>query len=103
MIKVPVLSEVEDQRLRKIFQDLFFNINNEQVIKAGFIFFTFATDKPETLLKVAHGLSFIPLDVIQTSLSGLGAVTYHYDLFDKENIVVSTTAKVTARMLLGRF
>lgn len=103
MIKVPVLSEVEDQKLRKIFQDLFFNLNNEEMIKAEFKFFTFEVKKAETKLKIVHGLSYQPLDVIVTSSIGAGVVTFDYDLFDKQNIVVTTTGPAKVRLLLGRY
>ena len=57
----------------------------------------------ETNKKIPHGLGFKPVDVLQTSLRGAGAITFNYDLFDETNINITTTGACTVRLILGRF
>jgi hypothetical protein len=103
MIKVPVLSEIEDQKIRKVFQDLFFNLNSELFIKSELKFYVMEFSKAETKLKVPHSLNYAPLDAIITSQIGTGVLSFDYDLFDGENIYVTTTGPVKVRFLLGRY
>lgn len=103
MIQTPVLTPIKDDEVKKVLKDLFFNLNNETVIKTEFQFMTFTLNKAETLLKIPHGLGYRPLDIIVTGSYGLGVVTFSYDLFDETNIVVTSTGAATVRLLLGRY
>ncbi len=51
--------------------------------------------------KVKHPLGGTPLDIIETRKSGPGAVTYNYDLFDKDFLNITTTGACKIRFLAG--
>ncbi len=67
----------------------------------GFKFFTQEFTSAVTEQKIPHGLNFVPLDVIQTSLTGMGELSWEYDLFDRENVYVTTTGPCVVRAYIG--
>lgn len=56
-----------------------------------------------TNFKYPHGLSFVPKDVIQTSTTGTGVVTWKYANFDRSNLVISTTGPCVVRAFIGTY
>jgi hypothetical protein len=74
----------------------------EPFVNSGFRFMEIAFTAAGTF-KVAHGLGFMPLDVVQSSLKGTGAVTWNYASFDKTNLSVTTTAACTVRAFIGAY
>ena len=50
-----------------------------------------------------HHLGFQPKDIIQTSLTGAGALTWNYDSFTREYLNITTTAACTVRAFIGRY
>lgn len=97
--------EVSDE----ISRENFFRINNyvreDNLRKSRFRFFEFSVLSAVTNLKIPHKLTFTPLDVISLSVRNSDAtiVTWHYDDFDKTNVVVSTSGPCTVRIYLGRY
>jgi hypothetical protein len=56
-----------------------------------------------TNFKYPHTLGFAPKDIIQTSLTGAGAITWNYANFDRTNLDISTTGPCVVRALVGTF
>lgn len=54
-----------------------------------------------TNLRLPHGLNFQPKDIIETSRTGAGSLTWNYALFDREEIDITTTGAVTVRAFIG--
>jgi hypothetical protein len=48
-----------------------------------------------------HGLGFAPQDVIQTSFTGAGAITWNYASFTKTNLSITTTGACSVRAFVG--
>ncbi len=103
MIKKPVLSEITDEKLRKILEDIISGVNSEPFISSQFKFIEINILKAETNYKVRHGLGFLPKDAIVTYKSGSGTYDVKYDLFTADHIVLSTTGPVSLRMFVGRY
>ena len=74
----------------------------EPFISSGFEFIT-ATFTASGTFKVAHGLGFKPLDVIQSSLTGAGALTWNYGSFDSTNLSVTVTDACVVRAFIGAY
>lgn len=72
------------------------------LLKADLAFFELEFAKAETALKIPHGLPFVPVDVIQTYISGAGVATYLYDQFDETNFYITTTGACKIRFLAGK-
>jgi len=51
--------------------------------------------------KIPHKLGFIPLDIVQTSLTGAGALTWNYAEFDREFLDVTITGACVVRFFVG--
>jgi hypothetical protein len=58
---------------------------------------------PLTNHKIPHGLGLKPLDVIQTSATGAGALTWNYLNFTESHLDVSVTGQCRVRAFIGRY
>lgn len=50
-----------------------------------------------------HTLGFVPKDVIQTRLTGTGALTWEYDSFSSQQLVLTTTGPLKVRAFVGSY
>lgn len=67
----------------------------------GMSLLTLTFGKAETGLKVPHGLSFAPKDVILTSTTGAGSFSVDPTQTDRTNLIVTTTGACVVRVLVG--
>lgn len=67
----------------------------------NFTLFELTFTQAVTAQKIPHRLGFAPKDVVQTSLLGVGTLTWNYDKFDETNIVVTTTGACVVRAYIG--
>lgn len=104
MPNVPRLykSEVLDEYTRENFKNLREYLLQETVLQ-GFKHFVITVSKAETNLRFKHNLGFKPLDLIQTSLTGAGSITWNYTLFDTDFIDLTSTAACEVRLFLGTY
>jgi len=104
MIKL-IVKDITDVWIRKAFQDVQNFLNTQALLLCGFTFLEIneTSTTPQVEVPAKHNLGAIPKDVILTSSVGTGAITFHYDLFTKDNIIYSTTGPVTIRAFIGRF
>ena len=103
--QVPYLyvSEIsEDTYVRKNFENLvnYFQANNQLV---GFRFFSQTFSAAVKNFKIAHGLGFIPQDLIITSATGSGTVQFNRGLWDKNNLDLTTTGACRIRFFIGTY
>ena len=72
--------------------------------KGNFEFREFMLSAPAypATMSVPHKLSFVPRDLIQTSVIG-GPVTWSYDQFTPLSVVVTISAKAVVRCFLGTY
>ena len=85
-----IITQITDKYVQQNFRSLqtYFQQNNQLL---GFNFYEVNLSKATSNFLVAHGLSYIPLDIIVTQCSGPGTVTFNYGLFDKTNVNITTT------------
>lgn len=97
-----LIKEINDTYLRQNFKNLdtYFQTNNQLL---GFKFFEVNLTKATTNYLVAHGLPFIPQDVIVSRVTGSGQVTFNYGLFDKSNVNITTTDACRIRFFVGTY
>jgi hypothetical protein len=99
----PPLEEIDDPRVREALQwmtDYFLVLD---LIQSNFKFLKLTFTKAETNLLVPHRLGFTPLDIIQTSKTGAGSITYNYESFTPTNLSITTTGACVVRLFAGRF
>ena len=102
MIKL-LRKEIEDNYLQENFLRIEREINSQDLLRGQWKFFELDFSKSVTNFRFQHRLPFLPKDVIQTSLTGVGALTFNYDLFTKEHLDVSTTGPCVVRFFVGAY
>jgi len=103
MIKL-LVKETEDittqENMRRIQEEL---TRFQPILKCQWKFFELTFTGAVTNYKYPHKLSFVPKDVIQTSLIGAGALTWNYSLFDRTNLDITTTGACVVRAFIGAY
>lgn len=105
MISVPelIFKDIQDEYVRENFERLTLFLQEFPFFRGEWRFFELAFTSTLTNVNVAHGLGFKPTDVIQTSVTGAGSVTFNFNSFTSENINVTTTAACTVRCFIGAY
>lgn len=95
------IEEIPDPIVRDNFQRIEEWFRTLPLLKGTWRFIEINVDKAEANLKIPHRLRFKPTDVIMTSKTGSGDVTWHYDLFDRTKIEITTTGPCVIRAFVG--
>lgn len=105
MISLPefIFKDIDDIYIRENFKRLNLFFQKFPLFRGEWKFFERTFDGAVTNEKIAHGLDFKPTDVIQTSITGAGAITFNYASFDGTNIDVTTTGACTVRFFVGAY
>jgi hypothetical protein len=102
MILLPI-NDIKDSIIRKAFELLTLFLNRKTILNGEWRFVEITTTGVVTAYSYKHSLSFVPKDVIQTSLTGSGSVTWLYSSFDETNVKITTTGACTVRAFIGRY
>lgn len=94
--------QIQDSGSREAFKVLKSTLAVEPLIVSGFKLIEIAFKGAGTF-QVAHGLGFQPTDVLQSSLTGGGALTWNYDKFDGTNLNITVTGPCTVRAFVGAY
>lgn len=98
-----ILKDIKDEYVRESFKRLQDFFEGFPFFKGNFKFFEFTFTSAVTNQNIAHGLKFVPTDIIQTSTKGAGTITWVYDSFDRENLVATTTGACVIRAFVGAY
>lgn len=96
-----VLEKVMDRVARDNFQKVEDYVRSSDILRPNFKFYEIIFTQAETNKRIPHRLGFRPKDVIQTSLTGAGSLTWNYTLFDKDYLDITTTDACVVRALIG--
>lgn len=97
------LDQVADKAVSKALETVRDEFNSETLLRGEWKFFEIRFTAAVTNFKYQHRLGFKPLDVLQTSKTGAGALTWNYDTFDKDYLNVTTTGPCVVRAFVGRY
>lgn len=105
MISTPefILKDIEDPYLRENFKRLTVFLQEFPFFRGEWEFFTIDISATVTNLRLAHGLGFKPLDVIQTAKTGAGAITFNFDNFSESELDITTTGACSVRCFIGAY
>lgn len=105
MIFLPefIVKNIKDVYIRENFKRLNLFFQNTPFLKAGFTFFELSFKTAVTNEQVLHGLGFLPLDVIQTSVKGGSTITFNFDKFTDKYLDITTTGACTVRCFIGTY
>ena len=97
--------EVTERFSRENFFTLDSYLREEPFRKGNYKFLELVVPMAVSNKKFAHNLTFQPLDIIMLSVRSpdTATVTWHYDSFDRESIVVTTSSACTIRAYIGRY
>lgn len=94
--------EIEDPFSQDNFKKIEENINGDVISNAQWRFVELTFAGAVTNFLYPHHLNFIPRDILQTSKTGAGSITFNYSNFDTTNIDITTSGACIVRFLLGR-
>lgn len=97
-----IINELNDKLVRDNFVKLAETLDPNPFVDGQFKHFEITFTQAVTGLNIPHGLGFKPNDLIQTSKTGSGNITWNYTEFDEVNIDVTTDGACVVRVLLGR-
>lgn len=102
MIKL-LTNEIKDIFILENFNRLnaFFNIVD--LFRGEWRFFELTFTAAVTNQKIPHNLGFEPKDIIQTSKTGAGSITFNYSLFDQTYFNITTTGSCVVRFFAGTY
>lgn len=95
-------SQVADEAAQDALEIIKNTWAKEPFLSGSFRFYELAFTASGTF-KVAHRLGFKPVDIIQSSLIGAGALTWNYANFDSTNLNVTVTGACTVRAFIGAY
>lgn len=94
------LQSFED--VRDALQNLEDFLRDAIILKGEFSFFEITFNKAVDRLTYSHKLNFIPKDIIQLSVNNGAQITWHYDEFGRDQLVISSNGPCTVRAYVGR-
>jgi hypothetical protein len=94
--------QISDAVIRNNFENLiaYFREQNQLL---DFVFFEQIFTEAQTDVKVAHGLRYIPRDILVSHISGSGNVTFKYGEFDETYIVLDVSGACRIRFFTGTY
>lgn len=97
-----IIKEIKDPYLQKNFQKLSDYFARQNQLQ-DFTFLEIVSTKAVADLKIAHGLGFIPKDLLVSKLVGPGSVTLEYPDWDSQFIYLSSTGAFRLRCFVGTY
>lgn len=97
------IESIKDATVRLFAQRIRTEFNDQVLLRGNWRFYQITFLGAVTNYKYPHKLQFIPTDVIQTSLTGAGSLTWNYASFDGEFLDITTTGACVVRAFIGRY
>jgi hypothetical protein len=97
------IGQVSDEVLRRVFEKIQTVFSDDVFGKFEGKHLEIAVSGAVTNYRWPHSLGFLPKDVVQTSVTGAGSVTWNYASFDATYVNLTTTGACTVRALVGSF
>lgn len=95
------VDRIEDKTVQDCLLGIREFVLEQSVLLGEFEFYEITFTAAVTNFKYPHGKKFTPKDVIQTSKTGVGSVTFNYTLFDGTNFDITTSGACVVRFLAG--
>ena len=99
------VSQFDDPYIQENFKSITELFREIPFLKGNWVFQTLEIKNSGVNLKIPHGLSFQPLDVLVLSTIG-GSVVFNYSLFDGTYLNLTatvTSSPMTIRAFIGRY
>lgn len=95
------VKEIQDSHARENFKflDEYFD-NQNQLLDFKFIETSLTSGNNQ---RIAHGLGFVPKDIIRLSITGSGTVTFKKGSFNSQYLFVDSTGDIDIRLFAGTY
>lgn len=108
ILRQPTLEQIQDVAVRESLQWFLDYLSAAPLLQGEWRYFELSFEHSAALqVKVPHGLSFVPKDIIQTAVVKTGAstpvVSFQVELFDKTNLYITTEHPCVVRFFAGRY
>lgn len=97
------INDVPEKFSKENFRKIAEFVSKTAILLANFEHFEINIDGAKAHFKYTHNLGFIPKDIIVTSVTGNGVVTFNVEEFTKEAIDITSTGKCTIRFFAGTY
>ena len=94
---------IQDRVARDNFQKISESFRDNAILQGFWRFYEIAFTGAVLNKRIPHKLGFKPKDIIQTSLTGAGSLTWNYSLFDITMLDVTTTGPCVVRLFAGTY
>lgn len=104
-MKFPYLfrKDIEDPLVQENFLRIMDYHGSDPYTRCGFQFLSIPIPSAVTNFKFAHGLNFVPMDVIITHNLSNATIVLNYDKFDAISLDITSSAATTLRLFVGRY
>lgn len=97
-------NQIQDPNAQENFRRIKGFLRDESLLKTGFFFRTFSIPASGLVdFRFAHNLTFIPKDVLVSSILNDATVTWHYEKFDRTYVYLTASAATTLRVFFGAY
>lgn len=97
------IDAIKDPKIREAFQLIKEEFDRQFFNRGLWQFFEITVTGSVTNYRYQHRLGFKPKDILQTSLTGTGALTWNYDQFDDTYLDLTTTDSCVVRLFAGAY
>jgi hypothetical protein len=98
-----ILKDVSDPWIKENFSRIRRYIQQQTVLDGNFKFFEVDIPEASTEKSYKHNLSFVPRDIIILNAEGDLNFYFNYNLFDRDNLYITTSGPVVIRFLAGLY
>lgn len=96
-------NEIGDIYIKENFIRLNNFIQDDGMLRGEWKFFTLTFPAAVTAEKIPHNLGFQPKDIVQTSKTGTGSITFNYSSFTPTYFNITTTGACVVRFFAGTY
>jgi hypothetical protein len=97
------VKEIKDEFVQENFKRVEDYYRKDPLDRSNFEFLEVNIPSAVTASAFPHFLGYMPKDVILMHNLNNASVTFHYSLFDKTNLYITSSGITTLRMLIGRY
>lgn len=108
ILRQPTLEQIQDVAVRESLQWFLDYLSAAPLLQGEWKYFELSFETSfSTQVKVAHGLPFVPKDIIQTAVVKTGGTTpvvsFQVEQFDRTHLYITTQHPCVVRFFAGRY
>lgn len=98
-----ILKDIQDPYTRENFSRIKRFSQEQAILRGQWVFFEIEFTQAQDDFEFPHGLTFIPKDVLVTSITDQEAVIFNYSSFDRTNLNLTVSGACTVRFFAGTY